>query len=95
MKKAFTLVLAMLLVMSMATTAFAASNVPAPVAGFGFNEDEGMTIVGGELASDAERGQVLTLNGGQARQLRHHRFRCLRQHRLDRRHDHRFLGQGC
>lgn len=64
MKKAFTLVLAMLLVMSMATTAFAASNVPAPVAGFGFNEDEGMTIVGGELASDAERGQVLTLNGG-------------------------------
>lgn len=64
MKKVFSLALAVLMVMALATTAFAASDVAAPIASFGFNEDEGMTIVGGALATDAERGSVLTLNGG-------------------------------
>ena len=64
MKKVFMITLSVLVVLSLAVTAFAASNIAAPVASFGFDEDEGMTIVGGTLATDDERGAVLTLNGG-------------------------------
>ncbi len=56
--------LALLMVMSLAPTCLAASNLPTPISSFGFDAEEGMTIVGGALAADAERGRVLTLDGG-------------------------------
>lgn len=64
MKKVFMIVLSVLVVLSLSLTSFAAPNVADPVVSFGFNEDEGITIVGGALATDDERGSVLTLNGG-------------------------------
>ncbi len=64
MKRIITLMLAVLLVVSAAPLTMAASTLPAPIMSFGFDEDEGMTIVGGELTTDADRGGILTLNGG-------------------------------
>ncbi len=64
MKRIISLMLALMLVLSAVPVAMAASNLPTPVMSFGFEAEEGMTIVGGQLASDAERGNVLTLNGG-------------------------------
>ncbi len=63
MKKIFSLVLAVMLVISLAPHAFAAE-LPKPVQSFGFDTDEGMTVVGGSVTADADRGQVLSLNGG-------------------------------
>lgn len=62
MKKLFTMALAGALALTVACPAFAAA--PAPVLSFGFEEDEGMTITGGALTEDTERGKVLTLDGG-------------------------------
>ena len=65
MKKAISLTLALMMILALAAGCGSGKDSgDGAVLKFDFEGDEGLTITGGSLGEDSERGKVLTLNGG-------------------------------
>lgn len=66
MKKAITIVLAITMILSLATACSGGSKDDGskPVLQYTFEKEGEMTITGGSITDDSERGKVLTLDGG-------------------------------